>query len=195
MTAMTENQLEQETLGWLADVGYGTPITPVPTGLYVMRYDDSSKILTLTKNQKKSGGSHQEAWQLWDELVEKLRAQTNADATEYARISLDLAEHKRFLTRSTAKYNPPEIRGEINYQFKGGSWVFEKDSAKSIRTLQQSIVETHPLVTSRLATPEGLVANNRIIIGLAKALFMHACEKYPNSFCRSLSNKYKSYIG
>jgi hypothetical protein len=170
------------------------PSFPVPGGLYVIRYDSSSETLTLTKNLKKSGGSHQDAWQLWEELVEKLRAQTSSDPIEYAGISIDLAEHKRFLTRSTAKYSPPEIRGEINYQFKGGTWVFEKNAEKLIGILQRSFADTQPLTSSCASTPEGLILNNKIVINLAKAVFMHASDKYPKSVSRSLSNKYKAYV-
>lgn len=174
---------------------YGAPpALPVPGGLYVIRFDDESKVLTLTKNIKKSGGSHQDAWQLWEELIEKLRLQTNTDPIEYASISIDLAEHKKFLTKSTAKYNPPEIRGEINYQFRGGSWVFEKNAAMSIGVLQRSISGVQSFTPSGAATPEGLIANNKIVIGLAKAVFMHAAEKYPKGICRALSNKYRLYV-
>ncbi|OZB37809.1 MAG: hypothetical protein B7X35_02360 [Halothiobacillus sp. 14-56-357] len=163
----------------------------VPTGLYVMNYDSSSAVITLTKNKRrKSGGSHQDAWKLWVELVEKLSAQTNTDLFEYARIDMDLTEHKRFLVRSSSKYNPPEIRGEINYQFKGGSWIFEQKSAASIGVLQRKIAATGLSPISSASTPENLLANNMFIISLANAVFVRASERYPKGICRSLSNKY-----
>ena len=107
-----------------------------------MHYNVMSKILTLKKNLKKSGGSHQEAWQLWEGLVEKLRVSTNTDPVEYASTSIDLSAHKNFLVKSTAKYNPPEIRGEINYQFRGGSWIFETKAKDTINRIQRSISST-----------------------------------------------------
>lgn len=195
LTGISVTNLDNRGTSAIECSNYGTPLSfPVPGGLYVIRYDSSSEILTLTKNLKKSGGSHQDAWQLWEELVEKLRTQTSADPIEYARISIDLAEHKRFLTRSTSKYNPPEIRGEINYQFRGGAWIFEKNAEKSIGVLQRSIADTKLPTSSGESTPEGLIVNNKIIISLAKAVFMHASDKYPRGVCRSLSNKYKAYV-
>ena len=195
LTGTSVTNLDNHGTSAIERSNLGTPLSlPVPGGLYVIRYDSSSKILTLTKNLKKSGGSHQSAWQLWEELVEKLRAQTSVDLIEYARISIDLAEHKRFLTRSTSKYSPPEIRGEINYQFRGGAWIFEKNSKKSIGILQRSIADTQLPTSSGASTPEGLIINNKIIISLAKAVFMHISDKYPKGICRSLSNKYKAYL-
>ncbi|MBE7567047.1 DNA/RNA non-specific endonuclease [Acidithiobacillus thiooxidans] len=144
---------------------YGTPVAfPVPAGLYIIKFDSSTKELTLTKNLKKNGGSHQDAWQLWAGLIDKLRMQTNIDPIEYADLSIDLAEHKNFLIKSTLKYNPPEIRGEINYQFRGGTWIFEKNSGRSIGILQRAIAGTESSSSSVLATPKGLIANNKIII-------------------------------
>jgi hypothetical protein len=195
LTGISVSNIDNRGTKVIERSAYGThPSVTVPGGLYIIRYDSSSEILTLTKNLKKPGGSHQQAWQLWEELVEKLSAQASADLIEYARISIDLAEHKRFLTRSTSKYNPPEIRGEINYQFIGGAWIFEKNAKKSVEILQRSIADTKLTMTSDASTPEGLILNNKIIIGLAKAVFMHASDKYPRGVCRSLSNKYKAYV-
>lgn len=168
---------------------------PIPTGLYVMRYNNLTQILTLKKNVKKGpGGSHQEVWKLWEELVEKLKSRTDSDLVEYISTAVDLAAHKSFLTKSTAKYNPPDIRNEINYQFKGGSWVFEANSRRSIDRIQRSIADTHSEILTQTSTPEGLVSNNKIIIGLAKAVFLHAADKYPKSICRSLASKYSSFF-
>lgn len=195
LTGVSVTNLDDRGTSSIERSNYGVPPAfPVPSGLYVIKFDDASKVLTLTKNIKKSGGSHQDAWQLWEELIEKLRQQTNTDPIEYAGISMDLAEHKRFLTKSTAKYTPPEIRGEINYQFRGGSWIFEKDAARSIGVLQRSISGVSSFTPSGAATPEGLIANNKIIIDLAKAVFVHVAEKYPKGVCRALSNKYRSYV-
>lgn len=195
LSGITVTNLDSRGTDAITRSNLGTPASPpVPGGLYIMHYDDASKMLTLKKNLKKSGGSHQEAWQLWEALVEKLRIRTNTDPVEYASTSIDLSEHKSFLVRSTAKYNPPEIRGEINYQFRGGSWIFEHKAKDTITRLQRSISSTQSPAATRAPTPEGLVSNNKIIIGLAKAVFLHVAEKYPNGICRSLANKYSDYI-
>lgn len=196
LTGVSLTNLEPLGVNAITRSNYGVqPPHPIPCGLYVMRYDDSSKILTLKKTlKKKSGGSHQDAWQLWDELIDKLRSKTDSDPVEYASTSIELAEHKSFLVKSTAKYNPPEIRGQINYQFKGSSWVFEKNASETIDRLKRSIISTQLYAATKASTPEGLITNNKIIIGLAKAAFLHASERYPKGISRSLANKYSSYM-
>lgn len=196
LTGVSVTNIDMRAIHAIQTSIYGAFPVPssVPGGLYILKFDDTTQILTLIKNNKKSGGSHQEAWQLWVELVEKLSLQTQIDPVEYAPISVSLAEHKQFLIKSTAKYNPPEIRGEINYQFRGGAWVFEKDSSKSVGVLQRSIAGEVSLNTPGKATPHSLIANNKMIINLAKSVFTHSAEKYPKGICRALFNKYKIYI-
>ena len=136
LTGTSVTNIDSKGIASIERSNFGTkPNFVVPSGLYIMAYNDSSKTLKLTKNAKKSGGSHQDAWKLWEALIDRLRLQTDTDPVEYVATSIDLAEHKRFLVRSTSKYNPPEIRGEINYQFRGGAWIFEKGSSKSVGVL------------------------------------------------------------
>ena len=196
LTGVSITNLDFRGVTSLERSNYGPkPNFKIPSGLYVMAYDESSKILKLTKNKMKNGGSHQDAWQLWEKLIDRLRIQANTDPVEYAALSIDLAEHKQFLVRSNSKYNPPEIRGEINYQFRGGSWVFEKGASKSVGILQRSLLaEGVPGAPMTAATPVGLISTNKFIISLAKEVFLHASEKYPKGVCRSISNKYKSYV-
>ena len=195
LTGVSVTNLDERGCSAIERSNYGVkPGFAITGGLYAMTYDSSTELLKLTKSTKKSGGSHKEAWQLWEGLIERLQGRTNSDPVEYARVSVDLAEHKSFLIRSTAKYNPPEIRGEINYQFKGGVWIFEKKSAKSVGVLQRSLAGDQNPTLSSATNPEGLIANNKMIIGLAKEVFLHASEKYPKSVSRSISNKYKSYV-
>lgn len=196
LTGVSITNLDSKGVASIERSNYGPkPSFTIPGGLYVIAYDESSKILKLTKNTKKSGGSHQDAWQLWEKLIDRLRLQTDTDPVEYAALSIYLAEHKQFLVRSNSKYNPPEIRGEINYQFRGGSWVFEKGASKSVGILQRYLsAQGVPDLPVTVATPVGLIFTNKFIISLAKEVFMHASEKYPRGVCRSISNKYKSYV-
>lgn len=196
LTGVSITNLDSRGVASIERSNYGAkPNFTIPGGLYVMVYDEPSKILRLTKNTKRSGGSHQDAWRLWDDLIDRLRSRTNTDPVEYAALSIDLAEHKRFLVRSASKYNPPEIRGEINYQFRGGAWVFEKGASKSVGILQRSLsADGVPSMSVAAATPAGLISINKFIIILAKEVFLHASEKYPRGVCRSISNKYKFYI-
>ena len=121
--------------------------------------------------------------------------ENNNDPVEYARTSQDLDEHKNFLVKSTDKYSPPEIRGEINYQFKGSTWIFEPKAKDKIDKLQRSILNTKLFSSTGDYTPEGLVSNNKLIIELANAVFLHAAQRYPRGICRSLANKYSKYSG
>lgn len=166
----------------------------IPVGLYTLHYDDLNKMLILKKNTKNLGGSHQNAWQLWYKLIEKLMIKTNSDPVEYADTAIDLTTHKCFLSKSTGKYNPPELRGEINYQFKGSAWIFEKNATSSIKKIQRIILDAPPNNIVDSSSLEGLVSNNKIIISLARAIFLHSSDKYPKGICRSLTNKYKNYF-
>lgn len=195
LTGVSITNLDTRGTTAIARSSYGVPLSsPIPGGMYIMKYDDTTRTLTLTKRFSRSGGSHIEAWQLWEQLIESLRLRTNSDPVEYARVALDLSEHKSFLIKSIGKYNPPEIRGEINYQFKGGAWIFEHNAKRTVQRLQRSITSTAPATSNLSATPDGLIANNKIIINLAKAVFMQAAENYPHGICRSLANKYSAYV-
>lgn len=170
-------------------------VSTIPTGLYILQYDDASKVITLIKDvKKKAGGSHKDAWKLWIELVEKLRLNCDADDLEYTNESLNLTIHKNFILKSIDKFNPPELRGAINYQFTGGSWVFEKNSIESIRKIQSNISSASSLLNSSSSKVELLVSNNKIIINLAKSIFLHSSSSYPRSICSSLANKYHHYL-
>lgn len=167
----------------------------VASGLYVMNYDKVSKVLTLKKELKKSGGgSHQQLWQLWEELITKLNAGTSQDPVEYTSVSVSLSVHKSFLVRSTAKYNPPDIRGEINYQFKGGSWRFEADAKNVVGKLQRAISSMQVTAPTNTATPEGLISHNNFIIEFAKFVFIHSSKNYPKGIGHSLANQYADYL-
>lgn len=167
----------------------------VPSGLYLISYDKTSNILTLKKELKKAGGgSHQQLWHLWENLIEKLDLGTNQDPVEYTSVSVGLAVHKSFLIRSTAKYNPPDIRGEINYQFKGGSWKFEEDAKKVVSRLQRAISTMQMSAPTNTATPEGLVSHNNFIIEFAKLVFIHSSKIYPKGIGHSLANQYAEYL-
>ena len=194
LTGVSLTNLDEKASKAIEKSSIGAPLTfSLPTGLYVMRYDKGSCTLTLTKNTKrKSGGSHQDAWRLWAELIDKLRQKTNVDLVEYASTAVDLAMHKSFLIKSTAKYSPPEIRGEINYQFKGGAWIFESKATESIAKIHRLITSEKPPKQIDVANAEGLIASNRVIIDFAKGVFIQAAENYPKSICRSIANKYSS---
>lgn len=168
----------------------GTPAR----GLYIIKYNADTQVLTMRKPQARSGGSHVDAWRLWVEFIDRLVAHSEKDMSEYASEALLLSLHKSFVQRSVGHFNPPILRGEINYQFKGGVWPFERNSTNSIRSLKNSIVAPLNRSLESLTPWEGLVENNKIIMDLAARTFDHAADSYPKSICRSLKNKHKKLL-
>ncbi|NPU90781.1 MAG: hypothetical protein HPY82_02625 [Gammaproteobacteria bacterium] len=166
----------------------------VPSGLYTLRYDVAGKVATLTKRKKSSGGSHAEAWQLWVGLVDALSSNTVADIVEYGKEAIDLAAHKKFLVKYQGKYSPPELRAEINYQFKGGVWVFEKDKSQSVARVQASIASAASLAIGQGLDTDSLISNNKFIVNLARAIFEYSANSYPKAISRSLRHTYAEFI-
>jgi hypothetical protein len=195
LTGISITNLDTKGTDAIAKSNLGSAVrTSIPGGLYFMQYEYNSKILTLRKNLNKNGGSHREAWQLWTELIDKIRFQTSVDPVEYLSTSVDLLTHRNFLVKSKEKFNPSEIRGEINYQFKGKTWIFESNAKDAIDRLQRLIVSSHSIATMPSSSAESLVLNSKIIVDFAKAVFLYAADKYPKGICRSLSNKYSSLV-
>ena len=164
----------------------------IPVGLYLLSYNDSSKTIILRKTERKVG-SHQALWKKWLQLVNNLIEIANLDWNEYATEEMNLKDHKNFLSNSNGFMFAPDIRAQINYQFKGGTWHFEKDAA-SVSIVQRSIQNTSPVRPIVTPTPLGLISNNKLIIELAKAVFNSAAQNYPKSFTRSLKNEYAEYF-
>jgi hypothetical protein len=168
--------------------------TNVPGGLYTLRYDVFGKIVNLKKRKKSPGGSHVEAWNLWVELVDRLSANSAKDMVEYGKQAIELAAHKKFLVRSQGKYSPPELRADINYQFKGGVWVFEDGHSKSVPRVQASIASSSDPMISQNMDTDSLISNNKFIVNLARNLFEHSANSYPKAIARSLRHAYSDCI-
>jgi len=196
LTGLSLTNLDQKSTDIIARSNLLAGVTSsVPKGLYVMTYNDSTNLLVLTKDLRKpSGGSHKDAWKLWDGLTSKLQNNANIDPIEYSAVSMELLTHKRFLGRSTGHYSPSEIRSEINYQFKGKSWTFEKDSSPIVRRIQLAITKDIPAILPVDASSENLVLHNKLVIGLARSVFMHSASSYPKSISRSIQNQYKDVV-
>lgn len=186
------SNIDEETV-WNINRSYyskNSKIT-IPTGLFSFEYESSKQLLTLVKNTKKnSGGSHQDAWMLWEKFLSVIQKEADKDPTEYAATSIDLSTHKSFIIKSAGKYNPPQIRSEINYQFKGGVWVFEKKSEKSIKKIKRLISTPDTSLQKSKADTECLIINNKFITDLSKHIFSMNANSYPRSICRSISHRY-----
>lgn len=173
----------------------GSVFPAIPTGLYIMKYDYTSKEIVLTKDRKKSGGgSHKDAWQLWCQLTDAIKDKTEIDPREYAQELAGLLEHRAFLSRSVGMYSAPELRGKINYQFSGSTWVFENNANKEVRKHHFFLSNAASVSLGCTPTVENLIMNNFLIIELAKSVFKSSAEKYPRSINRSFLNKYSSYF-
>jgi hypothetical protein len=175
-------------------IGGSTSII-IPTGLYVIEYDEPAKTLILKKKKKRgTGGSHQDAWRLWSELIDKMLIRAETDINEYANTSIQLSEHRAFVVKSSDHYNPPEMRGEINYQFKGGVWIFERDSSRSIIELQTFIMQPPTNPARKPLNVKNLMLNNKIIIELSIKIFNYGARNFPRSISRSISHKYSAQL-
>ena len=124
----------------------------------------------------------------------RLLKEAETDTVEYANTAIQLSEHRSFVVKSTDQYTPPELRGEINYQFRGGVWIFEKNSSKSINELQSFISQPAVAPMKMPVNIRSLMSNNKIIIELAKKMFLHGANNYPRSICRYLAHKYSTHL-
>jgi hypothetical protein len=163
----------------------------IPVGVYKLAFKPGTDELALSKSLKKSaGGSHQDAWSMWFDLTSELEKACNNDVMEYSSTAIVLLQHKRFLQISTGKFRPPQVRAEINYQFKGCTWQFEQTPSARVRRIQDSIDRTTLFSIETGHTPEALITNNSLIIDFACELFKYLVERYERSVFRYFANKY-----
>lgn len=193
MTGHSLTSLDSSATTAIKNSYFGSNTLPsIPEGLYELSFGKSTQILTL-KKMSKGGGSHMDAWKMWAVIIDQMLGEANSDPTEYTSEFVTLAAHKQFVIRATGKYRPPEIRGQINYQFRGGAWRFEKNAKQNITMLQRGIADISALPIST-ADPVAMLRNNYFIYSLALAFFRAAAENYPRSITRSIQNKYSDVI-
>ncbi|GGY79486.1 hypothetical protein GCM10011613_25430 [Cellvibrio zantedeschiae] len=163
----------------------------IPTGLYVLvAVDEDAKIkLTLEKKSDK-GGSHKDAWRLWDKLISDIEVETADDIEEYADLSLTLNEHMKFIRSNS---NPIETRSGINYKFIGGTWIFE-EKQDDVRKMQLMIEDSALHANMSSKGPRQMIINNDLVIGLAKEYFKDNATRNPKSIGSKLCNKYKRFM-
>lgn len=195
MTGVSLTNLDQSSIDSINRKFIGVQPSQIPTGLYVLTYNEQTKELILNKKTKKgAAGSHVNAWQLWLDLVEKLTVLAKSDAVEYVKASLELSLHKQFVSITSGAYRPPELRNAINYRFEGQSWIFEKISSKMIGKIQSAIRSNAGLGVGNSLDLIGLIENNHLVTDLAKDLFVHTSNSYPKSIFRSVKNQYANYF-
>jgi hypothetical protein len=161
----------------------------IPTGLYTIKFNAADNTITLSKRVK-NGGSHIEAWGLWEELIDRMNMSAQSDIAEYMKASILLSEHKKFIVKSTGRYTPPEIRGDINYKFEGATWYFEKHSQPTIQSIQSEILSPKYNILKSHNEIKNFLCCNNLIIALATKVFKHASMSYKRSIFRSKYNQY-----
>jgi len=74
ISGVSLTNLDSNAISAIAQNNIGTPISVnIPNGLYTIRYDKNNSALMLKKSIKnKGGGSHKDAWRLWEELIVRL---------------------------------------------------------------------------------------------------------------------------
>lgn len=163
------------------------------SGLCTLEFTQCCKNVKITKNDG-GGGSHKDAWNIWGRIVDALIVECKKDTSEYASLELELLSHKRFITIDNSRFNPSEIRGEVNYQFKGEAWCFENNTGSQCRPITKvlSVDEFDLALTdSRVSN---LINNNKLIINLARSFFNYSRESFSQGICRSLHNQFKEKI-
>lgn len=194
MLGRSLSSLNSESVRAIKNNIFHSSAQTIPEGLYQLRYDSNEKLLTLNK-KKKTGGSHKDAWAIWETIINEMILVCKSDDVEYAAEEVLLKAHKQFVLRAEGYFRPPEIRGEINYQFRGGCWRFEKNSEKSIRLLQGGL-KTLESPGSSLSSVDldALLRNNEFIFSLAQEVFKTSAKDHPRSIARAVLNEYSDLL-
>jgi len=193
MTGRSITSLDARAVRAINNNSFSSEANPtIPEGLYELAYNPISKTLTLVK-QPKGGGSHKDAWNIWVLLLNEMVKTSKTDITEYSSESLDLTAHKQFVIKSKGHYRPTEIRGAINYQFRGNCWQFEKESKNKIACLQREIAEGSTVINGDIDT-SAFLRNNSFIYSLAVLAFQSMASSYPGSIARSICNIYSDVL-
>lgn len=193
MTGRSITSLDSRAVIAINNNSFSSEIIPaIPEGLYELAYNPVSKTLTLIK-QPRGGGSHKDAWNIWILLLSEMIKTSKADIAEYSSESLDLTTHKQFVIKSKGHYRPTEIRGAINYQFRGNCWQFEKESKSNVARLQREIAQGSVVINGDVDT-SAFLRNNSFIYSLAVVVFQSMASSYPGSIARSIGNIYSEIL-
>lgn len=168
-------------------------LTSAIGGLSTLYFSEDCKDIVITKNEK-GGGSHKEAWAIWVSIIEDLIKEAAVDDAEYSSVELSLRNHKTFIKVAEGKFNPSDIRAEINYQFKGESWCFMDADNPRITKIKASINSDSFSFDATDDRVTRLINNNAFIISLARNAFTYSIENYTNGICRSINNQFKERI-
>jgi hypothetical protein len=192
MCGVSITNIDAKVIKRIRECSFGIVVPElIPKGLYRFQYSETTETLTLEKLPK-GGGSHKDAWKEWENLVTRIKKHVDADIIEYADADLVLTTHLDFVVKTPKEhYNPPEIRGEINYQFTNSTWFFEGITDDRARLLNSKIRSIDYSFTSSDERVIKFTANNALIFRLAKDMFDHLVESYPRGAYQNIKNKHK----
>ncbi|OSP18341.1 hypothetical protein B6S66_11695 [Citrobacter werkmanii] len=173
--------------------GAVVPLDGIRSGLSTIEFSLDCKELIIIKNEK-GGGSHKDAWAIWVKIINQLIVECKKDHAEYSSLEVDLLSHKNFIAVNDHRFNPSEIRGEVNYQFKGNSWCFEDNTNACMNSVTKELLEDGYNLIGTEDKILKLINNNKFIINLAKRFFNYSSSEYKHGICRSLQNQYRNRI-
>ncbi|CAM7593858.1 hypothetical protein PHDIMM138B_18220 [Phytobacter diazotrophicus] len=165
----------------------------IQSGLSTIEFSENCKDIVIVKNDK-SGGSHKDAWSIWAKILSHLITACQNDPVEYGATAIELIEHRRFIAVNDKKFNPSDIRGEVNYQFRGNSWCFEEKTNDRIRAINQELLNDDCNVFNSADRIQNLINNNKFIINLARHFFEYSLDAYPNGICKNIRHQFKGKI-
>ncbi|MBK0017764.1 hypothetical protein [Kosakonia sp. S42] len=166
----------------------------IRSGLSTLEFSQDCKEITIIKKAEKGGGSHKDAWAIWIKIVKALIGECSKDTVEYSALEIELISHGKFIAVNDAKFNPAEIRGEVNYQFKGDAWCFEEKTNSKLNLITKEILSDDYNLTTSDDKIIKLINNNKFIINLARIFFEYSLRNYKQGICRSIQNQYKDKI-
>jgi hypothetical protein len=158
------------------------------TGNCSIKFDFDNDQMVLDFNKSDKGGSHQDIWDLWRDLLVDLQMKASQDIFEYANLSSNIDFHLRFIRPN----RPSSIRNEINYQFDHGVWPFARQ--KQIMKLIDNSFQKYP-GKQQLNKCDvcSLLENNYIIFNIVKEMQLLLMKKgqktiWSQNYCKFNNN-------
>lgn len=168
-------------------------IDEIQSGLCTLNISQDCKDVLITKNER-GGGSHKDAWSIWVTILTDIINLCKSDPEEYSKLEIDLLAHKKFIAVNDKKFNPSDIRGEVNYQFKGDAWCFEEKTKTRVQLITRALSSDECDLYSESDKILRLVNNNKFIINFARMFFEYSKVEYAHGICRSIHHQYKDKI-
>lgn len=186
------NQLDQKTVKYIKLQDFNSEVEKINQGLHLLKFERNSNgqyYLNINKITSKKGGSHKDLWALWLKIISRIEnlVKSDTDVNEYADLLLDISSYKKYLSEKS----PPDIRGDINYQFSGGCWRFDtrhgdfRDKVKGVLLNEDILISNEE--TFKL---KKFIEYNKFSFKLATEICKLICDKNQRSTLRKVSHKF-----